>query len=118
MRLALEIIFEGVQGASDVGTVQGASAAGDVLRIADMLTLTHQPASAQGSSGSLILEWEGGPMGDMLADAITAVILQVPTPTTSLASALVAHDILHGMAVQLFTYRSSIDCVPHLVGAA
>ena len=77
VRLALEIIFEGVQGASDVGTVQATSAAGDVLRIADMLTLTHQPAAGSGSSASLILEWEGGPMGDMLADAITAVILQV-----------------------------------------
>ncbi|CAL5219351.1 g1167 [Coccomyxa viridis] len=76
VRLALEIIFEGVQGASDVGTVQATSAAGDVLRIADMLTLTHQPAAGSGSSASLILEWEGGPMGDMLADAITAVILQ------------------------------------------
>lgn len=77
VRLALEIIFEGVQGATDVGTVRGASAVGDVLRIADMLTLTHQPAPEQGGSNSVILEWEGGPMGDMLADAITAVILQV-----------------------------------------
>ena len=77
VRLALEIIFEGVQGASDVGTVQGASAAGDVLRIADTLTLTHKPAAGQIASPSVILEWEGGPMGDMLADAITAVILQV-----------------------------------------
>lgn len=73
-----------MQGASDVGTVQGASAAGDVLRIADMLTLTHQPASAQSSSASLTLEWEGGPVGDMLADAITAVILQVLAPTAPL----------------------------------
>lgn len=81
MRLALEIIFEGVQGASDVGTVRGTSAAGDVLRIADMLTLTHQPASAQSTSNSVTLEWEAGPMGDMLADAITAVILQVPAAT-------------------------------------
>lgn len=70
-----------MQGASDVGTVQGASAAGDVLRIADMLTLTHQPAAGPGSRGSLTLEWEGGPMGDMLADAIAAVILQVILPT-------------------------------------
>jgi hypothetical protein len=77
VRLALEIIFEGVQGTSDVGTVQGASVAGDVLRIADTLTLTHEPAAGQSASPSVILEWEGGPMGDMLADAITAVILQV-----------------------------------------
>ena len=84
VRLALEIIFEGVQGASDVGTVQATSAAGDVLRIADMLTLTHQPAAGPVSSASLILEWEGGPMGDMLADAITAVILQVFAPATCL----------------------------------
>ena len=77
VRLALEIIFEGVQGASDMGTVQGASPSGDVLRIADMLTLSHQPASQQNTSATVTLEWEAGPMGDMLADAITAVILQV-----------------------------------------
>ncbi len=94
MRLALEIIFEGVQGASDVGTVKATSAAGDVLRIADMLTLTHQPALGPGSSASLTLEWEGGPMGDMLADAITAVILQVFTPTTHLTfGSSAAHDM-------------------------
>ena len=77
VRLALEIIFEGVQGASDMGTVQGASPSGDVLCIADMLTLSHQPASQQSSSATVTLEWEAGPMGDMLADAITAVIFQV-----------------------------------------
>ena len=77
VRLALEIIFEGVQGASDMGSVQGASPSGDVLCIADMLTLSHQPASQQVNSATVTLEWEAGPMGDMLADAITAVILQV-----------------------------------------
>ena len=77
VRLALEIIFEGVQGASDMGTVQGAPPPGEVLRIADMLTLSHQPAAQQSTSATVTLEWEAGPMGDMLADAITAVILQV-----------------------------------------
>ena len=112
MRLALEIIFEGVQGASDVGTVQATSAAGDVLRIADMLTLTHQPAPGPGSNASLTLEWEGGPMGDMLADAITAVILQVLTPTTSFdAGASAAHDMSAESSCRLPAPRTCWNCM-------
>ena len=95
VRLALEIIFEGVQGASDMGTVQGASPSGDVLRIADMLTLSHQPALQQNSSASVTLEWEAGPMGDMLADAITAVILQVTS------ACLVAYPMVGDVGLSL-----------------
>lgn len=92
VRLALEVLFEGVQGvAPDMGGVQTGSSSsgsttaqgkalstcGDVLRVADTLTLTHRPgAGAEGASA--LLEWEGGPVGDVVADAVIAVILQVP----------------------------------------
>ena len=86
VRLALEVLFEGVQGvAADLGSVQGEASssnegrenitAEEALRIADSLTLTHKPET-QLEAASAVLEWEGGPVGDAIADAVIAVLLQ------------------------------------------
>ena len=90
MRLALEVLFEGVQGVvPHMGDVQASSSTSsgtadgkalstvEVLRVADTLTLTHRPGTGS-EAPSALLEWEGGPVGDVVADAVIAVILQVP----------------------------------------
>lgn len=46
------------------------------IRIADTVILTHRPETAT-SAASAILEWEGGSIGDVVADTVIAVILQV-----------------------------------------
>lgn len=76
VRLALELMFEGVQGAGDLGGVTGDSS-GASLRIADAVSVTRVPGAAAGAPAHLLLEWEGGAVGDMLADATVALILQV-----------------------------------------
>lgn len=82
MRLALEMMFEGTQGAGDLGRVDAADSSGrggaQMLRIGDAVTLTFQPseAAASGASGTAVLEWCGGSDADMVADAVVAVVLQ------------------------------------------
>lgn len=82
MRLALEMMFEGTQGAGDLGRVDAAGGSptkgGQILRIGDAVTLTYQPveAASGASSGHAILEWCGGSDADMVADAVVAVVLQ------------------------------------------
>ena len=97
MRLALEVIFDGVQGAGDIGTVKTMSASPDrsskdgilaskletgvvpgtaALRVADAVTVTYIPDKAK-QEATLLLEWEGGAPGDMVADGVIATVLQV-----------------------------------------
>lgn len=82
VRLALEMMFEGTQGAGDLGRVDAADSSGrggaQMLRIGDAVTLTFQPseAAASGASGTAVLEWCGGSDADMVADAVVAVVLQ------------------------------------------
>ena len=76
IRLALELMFEGVQGAGDLGGITG-DGSGASLRIADAVTVSRVPAAAAGGPSHLLLEWEGGAVGDMIADATVALILQV-----------------------------------------
>ena len=86
MRLALEMMFEGTQGAGDLGRVDAAGSPGrggaQMLRIGDAVTLAYQPseagsaAAAAGASGTVVLEWCGGSDADMVADAVVAVVLQ------------------------------------------
>ena len=50
--------------------------------VADLVTVTFQPAEPASELGplhdaSLLVEWEGGRMGDCVADAVVAVLLQV-----------------------------------------
>ncbi|PSC69749.1 NAD-dependent deacetylase SRT1 [Micractinium conductrix] len=85
VRLALEMMFEGTQGAGDLGRVDaagsssGGGSGGVVLRIGGTVTLAYQPSSGGGaanSHGSAVLEWVSGSDADMVADAVVAVVLQ------------------------------------------
>ena len=77
VRLALEMMFEGTQGAGDLGRVDATTdQEGQVLRIGDAVTLTFQMAATGTSGGRVILEWCGGSDTDMVADAVVAVVLQ------------------------------------------
>lgn len=79
MRLALEVMFEGMQGAGDLGRVDSnglPSGGGQILRIGDALTLAYQPSKGSSSVGTITLEWCGGSDADMVADAAVAVVLQ------------------------------------------
>lgn len=71
-------MFEGVQGDGELGGVSGGPSRKS-LRIADAITVTHVPGTEAGSAPYLLLEWEGGAVGDLLADATVALILQVVT---------------------------------------
>ena len=78
VRLALELMFEGTQGTGDLAQVTGTT--GEILRIGTAVTITYQAKTEQQPRPCVILEWEGGPMNDMIADAVIAVILQVCGP--------------------------------------
>ncbi len=78
VRLALELMFEGTQGTGDLAQVTGTT--GEILRIGTAVTITYQAKTEQQPWPCVILEWEGGPMNDMIADAVIAVILQVRRP--------------------------------------
>ena len=84
VRLALEIIFEGAQGSTspDLGCVTG-SPDGNTLRICDVVMLTHIPSTTARSPPQLIIDWEAGTLANTVADAVVAVIMQVPTHTTA-----------------------------------
>ncbi|KAL4445408.1 hypothetical protein ABPG77_011233 [Micractinium sp. CCAP 211/92] len=81
VRLALEMMFEGTQGAGDLGRVDAVGKLGGdapkMLRIGDAVTLTYHPpaTSSSGGSGHAVLEWCGGSNADMVADAVVAVVL-------------------------------------------
>lgn len=81
LRLALEVLIDGVQGAGDLGSVSSGDASGESLRVANTVTLTHRPPD------SVVMEWQGDPVGDAIADTVIAVILQV-SPGLSQASSL------------------------------
>lgn len=74
-------MFEGTQGAGDLGRVdavgQLGGGAAQMLRIGDAVTLTYHPpaTSSGGSGGHAVLEWCGGSDADMVADAVVAVVL-------------------------------------------
>lgn len=90
VRLALEVMFEGMCGGAALGGVQGngqPAGQGQVLRVGDAVTVTYvEGGGAAGAAGSsaaaaagphLVLEWQGGSEADMVADAVVAVVLQV-----------------------------------------
>ncbi len=70
LRLALEVLIDGVQGVGDMGSVSG-NASGETLRVASTVALTHRPPDC------VVMEWQGDPVSDAIADTVVAVILQV-----------------------------------------
>ena len=47
----------------------------------DHVVVTHYPRSSRsGIDSHVVVEWEGGRVGDMVADAVVAVLLQVRRP--------------------------------------
>ncbi|GIL98418.1 hypothetical protein Vretimale_3784 [Volvox reticuliferus] len=98
IRLALEVMFEGVEGAGTlpVTSVQGAGGkGGEVLAVTVGETVEVRYVAADDTSGTVahvVLEWEGGRHGDMVADAVIAVVLQAvgePVEATNAESAMI-----------------------------
>ena len=88
VRLALEVMFEGTKGDTDLGSVRPAKPqAPDIsesLRVGDAVTVSYK-AQQGADQAQVVLEWEGGSTSDMLADAIIAIVLQVTLLLTSWA---------------------------------
>ena len=86
VRLALELMFEGVQGTGDLGAVvSDAQSGGQVLRIGDTVTI-----GCDAEKSRILVEWMGGSEADMIADAVVAVILQAAGQSPGLSEAELA----------------------------
>ena len=85
VRLALEMMFEGIQGAGDLGHVTSNGlppGQGQVLRVGEAVTVMYKEGMPQQPKQApvaphVVLEWQGGSEADMIADAVVAIILQV-----------------------------------------
>ena len=81
VRLALEVMFEGTKGDTDLGQVTpGATQEPGVcqtLRVGDAVTVSYKPKDEGSDPAQVVLEWEGGSTSDMVADAVIAIVLQV-----------------------------------------
>ena len=80
VRLALEVMFEGTKGDTDLGQVTPGAmqepGASQSLRVGDAVNVSYK-AEEVGEPAHVVLEWEGGSTSDMVADAVIAIILQV-----------------------------------------
>jgi cleavage and polyadenylation specificity factor subunit 3 len=92
IRLALEIMFEGIEGSGHlpVKSAQPAAASsssssdagpGDLqeecVEVGEIVRVRYRPGSTKLGYGShVVLEWAGGSKGDVVADAVLAVLLQ------------------------------------------
>lgn len=80
VRLALEVMFEGTKGDTDLGQVTPGAmqepGASQSLRVGDAVSVSYK-AEEGGEPAHVVLEWEGGSTSDMVADAVIAIILQV-----------------------------------------
>ncbi|PNW75066.1 hypothetical protein CHLRE_12g498050v5 [Chlamydomonas reinhardtii] len=100
IRLALEVMFEGVEGAGTLPVATAPDAEGGkggeslAVVVGELVTVRYVPADdASGVVSHVVLEWEGGRQGDMVADAVVAVVLQSigePPEATSAESAMLA----------------------------
>lgn len=86
LRLALEVMFEGTEGAGTMPVVGTSSPTrhgdeqGQGVSVGGLVNVTYVPGDAGSGSGArVVLEWEGGAEGDMMADAVVAVLLQAST---------------------------------------
>ena len=80
VRLALEIMFEGVEGHGHMPvTSTGGSPQGEEeICVAGLVTVTYKGGHpGRGVQPHVLVQWVGGSVDDMLADAVVAVILQV-----------------------------------------
>ena len=85
MRLALEVMFEGIQGAGDLGHITSNGlppGQGQLLRVGEAVTVMYKEGTPQQPKQApvaphVVLEWQGGSEADMIADAVVAILLQV-----------------------------------------
>jgi cleavage and polyadenylation specificity factor subunit 3 len=98
VRLALELMFEGVQGTGDLGAVS-ATSSGQVLRIGGAVTVAYEQQAEETNEeeeqpkkkkARVVLEWTGGSEADMIADAVVAVVLQAAGQSPGLSEAELA----------------------------
>jgi cleavage and polyadenylation specificity factor subunit 3 len=113
IRLALEVMFEGVEGSGQlpVKSVQQPSseatqssstssgsatdAAEDHLAVCvgDIVTVKYRPGQPKlGYESHVVLEWAGGSKGDVVADAVLAVLLQAAGEPSGAAKAEAARQ--------------------------
>ncbi|KAF6258928.1 beta-lactamase-like protein [Scenedesmus sp. NREL 46B-D3] len=107
VRLALEVMFEGIEGSGclPVKSVQPQAAAGSssggghppedeqAVCIGDIVMVRHRPGSpALGYESHVVLEWAGGSKGDVVADAVLAVLLQAAGEPSGAAKAEAARQ--------------------------
>lgn len=92
VRLALELMFEGVHGAGDLAHIDAEGSTDgsiQVLRIGDLVTVTYHAKPEQDAPANaghyVVLEWVGGAQSDMVADAVVAVALQAAGQPPGLA---------------------------------
>lgn len=92
IRLALEIMFEGIEGAGTLpvktahladGSSGGASSKQEAevqeecVEVGEIVRVRYRPANSKlGYESHVVLEWAGGSKGDVVADAVLAVLLQ------------------------------------------
>jgi cleavage and polyadenylation specificity factor subunit 3 len=96
VRLALELMFEGVQGTGDLGAVS-ATSSGQLLRIGGAVTVAYERLEGEekekkeeNKKARVVLEWTGGSDADMIADAVVAVVLQAAGQSPGLSEAELA----------------------------
>lgn len=81
MRLALEVMFEGTKGDTDLAQVTASTSqeagVSQSLTVGNAVTISYK--EEEGCQPHVVLEWEGGSTSDMVADAVIAIILQVCT---------------------------------------
>ena len=99
VRLALEVLFDGVGGGADLGGVSASKrrshpppssvpgSGGDSLVVAGAVTVTHDPVGGAGGTPQLVLEWDGGGGADAVADAVVAAALSAGGEPPAVAAA-------------------------------
>lgn len=121
IRLALEVMFEGIDGSGHLPVKtaqqqqQQSSAAADsdsqeqCVDVGDIVRVRYRPAnSALGYDSHVVLEWSGGSKGDVVADAVLAVLLQTAAEPAGAAEAeqkrkeaLASGDVAAAVAAEL-----------------
>jgi cleavage and polyadenylation specificity factor subunit 3 len=111
VRLALEVMFEGIEGSGclPVKSVQPAAAGSSsssstgqqqqqedeeqAVCVGDIVTVRYRPGNPSlGYESHVVLEWAGGSKGDVVADAVLAVLLQAAGEPSGAAKAEAARQ--------------------------